>query len=259
VNGGKDGISSSINRRQTEQHFAVVAARYQSLRDTDHEPVRHIRDHFPDRRLVGLDVGAGTGRYTQLLVEQLDGRASILAADLSHPMLRTLQQHVPTGDVAVRCESERLPIRDGAVDFVTTFNAVHHFELDRFVEEVARVLAPNGHLFVYTRTPQQNAQSIWGRAFPGFTSRETRLHDEATLCHALSRLGTVHSSSFSFSRRATPARLTERVRGCFYSTFALYEPDELETALRRFLQTIGGRDEVCWQDHNLLVHVTQAG
>lgn len=246
--------TGSTERLAAEQHFAVIASRYESLRDTDVEPVCHIRDRLPDGPLVGVDVGAGTGRYTELLVKLLADRASVVAVDRSQPMLVVLQHERPERAIAC-CEAERLPVAAGSVDFVTTFNAVHHFDLDRFVREVARVLDPRGHLFIYTRTPQQNALSIWGRAFPGFTSREHRLYDEATLRRSLRPLGAVDTRSFSFPRRATAARLAERVRGRAYSTFALYEHDELEDALARFLRTLDGHEELCWQDQNLLVHV----
>ena len=165
---------------------------------------------------------------------------------------------LPGVGAAVCCEAERLPIRDRSVDFVTTFNAVHHFDLDRFVDEAARVLTADGHLFVYTRTPEQNAQSIWGQAFPGFASRETRLFDTATLRRALSPLGTVDIRSFDFARLETPATLAERVRSCAYSTFALYDRDELEVALEEFLESVPSH-AVRWQDQNLLVHARRGG
>ncbi|HWM19979.1 MAG TPA: class I SAM-dependent methyltransferase [Ilumatobacteraceae bacterium] len=250
---------SSAEQHLAERHFAHVASRYTSLRQTDDDAVFQIRDRLPGGPLVGVDVGAGTGRYTALLAKILGDRASVHAVDLSQDMLLVLLQDQRQGERSVACcEAERLPIADSSVDFVTTFNAVHHFDLDRFVQEAARVLAPNGHLFIYTRTPHQNADSIWGRAFPGFTSRETRLHDEATLCQKVQRLGTVNVKSFSFSRRATPTKLAERVRGRAYSTFALYEPDELEDALERFLKAMDDRDEVHWHDHNVLIHVRRA-
>jgi ubiquinone/menaquinone biosynthesis C-methylase UbiE len=44
---------------------------------------------------------------------------------------------------------------------------VHHFDLGRFLAAAARVLKPGGQLFIYTRTPQQNARTIWGQYFPG--------------------------------------------------------------------------------------------
>lgn len=138
---------------------------------------------------------------------------------------------------------------------MTTFNAVHHFDLDAFVSEAARVLVPDGHLFVYTRTPKQNTQSLWGRAFPQFAVRENRLHALTTLRQAVRHLGSVDVASFSFPRRATRAELAQRVRGHAYSTFALYQPDELDAALHQFLQALGPSDEVRWEDHNTLLHV----
>ena len=69
-----------------------------------------------------------------------------------------IEVHRPgVGHLMLRCEAERLPLADGSVDFVTTFNAVHHFDLELFTEEVARVLRPGGDLFIYTRTPELNA------------------------------------------------------------------------------------------------------
>jgi SAM-dependent methyltransferase len=238
-------------RPVTEQHFESVAPRYEALRDTDHDAVLLIRDRLPNEPLLGVDVGAGTGRYTELLQRVLPERSWVLAADRSHAMLTNCGGGPR---MALRCEAERLPLADGSVDFVTTFNAVHHFDLERFTDEVARVLRPSGDLFIYTRTPEQNAKSIWGRAFPGFVSHESRLHDEATLVRSFGDLGAVETTSFTFARYATAARLAERVRGGAYSTFRRYRPDELEAALDRFIEHLGDRD-VEWHDHNLLVHV----
>jgi ubiquinone/menaquinone biosynthesis C-methylase UbiE len=250
--------ASWAGRRTAEWHFAAVAPRYHSLRDTDHDAVLLIRDRLPDRPLVGVDIGAGTGRYSTLLQRALPARSSLIAADLSHAMLRALGAEAEACAMVLRCAAEQLPLADHSVDFVTTFNAIHHFDLDRFAHEVARVLSRRGDLFVYTRTPEQNAASIWGRAFPGFTTHENRLHDETTLERAFAPLGTVEMRRFSFARRATPARLAERVRGYAYSTFRCYEPDQLQQALDRFLGQLNGHD-VEWHDHNLLVHVRRHG
>ena len=238
-------------RQAAERHFESVAPRYEALRETDHDAVLLIRDRLPNEPLVGVDVGAGTGRYTELLRRVLPERSWVLAADRSHAMLTSCGCQP---GMALRCEAERLALADGSVDFVTAFNAVHHFDLGRFTGEVARVLRPGGDLFIYTRTPEQNARSIWGQAFPGFVSHESRLHDEATLVRSFGDLGAVETTSFSFARYATAARLAERVRGGAYSTFRRYRPDELEAALERFLEHLGDRD-VEWHDHNLLVHV----
>ena len=80
--------NASRARRPVAQHFARVAAQYTSLRQTDHEPLHEIRDQLPMGPLIGIDVGAGTGRYTEPLIRLLSNRASVLAVDLSAAMLR---------------------------------------------------------------------------------------------------------------------------------------------------------------------------
>ena len=89
--------------------------------------------------------------------------------------------------IAAAPVAEQVPVRTGSLDLVTAFNSVHHFDLERFLGVAARVLKPNGQLFIYTRTPEQNARTIWGRHFPGFAEREQRLHSEAALRKAVRR------------------------------------------------------------------------
>lgn len=239
-----------------QAHFDDVAARYTALRTTDDEPVRHIGRALPARPLVAVDVGAGDGRYTARLLDIVPDGTLLVAVELNAAMLSRAAQELGSRRVgAVRARSEALPLADLSVDVVTTFNAIHHFDLTRAVEELGRVVRPGGDVFVYTRTPAQNAASIWGRRFPGFASGETRLISEHGLRKAFGRLGTLHVTPFRFARRASPAWLAQQVRGRHYSTFSLYDHDDLEAALATFLEVIGDVPEVSWVDQNLLLHV----
>ena len=91
------------------------------------------------------------------------------------------------GVVPLVSAAEELPLRTASLDLVTAFNCVHHFDLGRFLTAVSRVLQPDGQLFIDTRTPQQNARTIWGRYFPGFTEHEQRLHSQAAFRDAIRR------------------------------------------------------------------------
>jgi SAM-dependent methyltransferase len=240
-----------------DDHFKLVASVYDSLRTTDQAPVRRIRELLPDGPLVGLDLGCGTGRYSRLLIDMLPDGSLLAASDTSAAMLTELQAGCdPRASVVpLRCTAEELPIRTGSLDLVTAFNSVHHFDLGWFLAEVARVLRADGRLFVYTRTPAQNARTIWGRLFPGFAEREQRLYSEATLTDAVHRtrgLHLVHTEAFSHSRSSTPQRLRAQVEGRHYSTFSLYEPDELRQAIDVFLARLPG-PKVSWVDEHLLV------
>jgi SAM-dependent methyltransferase len=240
-----------------EDHFKLVASVYDSLRTTDEAPVRRIRELLPDRRVIGLDLGCGTGRYSRLLHGMLPDGSLLAASDISAAMLAELQAGHDGRALVVplRCTAEALPVRTGSLDLVTAFNSVHHFDLGRFLAEVARALRAGGRLFVYTRTPEQNARTIWGRLFPGFAEREQRLHSEATLrdaVHHTRGLQLVDTQAFSHARSSTPQRLRAQAEGRHYSTFSLYQPDELRQAIAAFLARLPG-PEVSWIDEHLLV------
>jgi SAM-dependent methyltransferase len=246
-----------------EEHFRLVAAVYDSLRTTDEAPVRRIRERLPDGPMVGLDLGCGTGRYSRLLRAMLPDGSLLAASDVSAAMLAEVRAgdhgHAPL--VPLRSTAEARPVRTGSLDLVTSFNSVHHFDLGRFLAEVARTLREDGRLFVYTRTPEQNARTIWGRWFPGFTEREQRLHSEATLrdaVHQTRGLRLVRTQTFSHARSSTPERLRAQVEGRHYSTFSLYQPDELRQALAAFLARLPG-PEVRWVEENLLLEAAATG
>ena len=241
-------------------HFERVAAVYESLRTTDEAPVRRIRQLLPDRPVTGLDAGCGTGRYSRLLRGLLPEGSLLAASDVSAAMLAELKAdgdgHA-AGVVPLRSTAEQLPLRTASLDLVTAFNCVHHFDLGRFLAAAARVLKPDGQLFIYTRTPLQNARTIWGRYFPGFTEHEHRLHSEAALRDAVSETGglkVIAMQTFTHPRSSTVERLRAQAEGRHYSTFSLYTPEELRASIATFLARLPG-PEASWVDEHLLVVV----
>jgi SAM-dependent methyltransferase len=241
-------------------HFERVAAVYESLRTTDEAPVRRISQLLPDRPVTGLDIGCGTGRYTRLLRALLPGGSRLAASDVSPAMLAQLNaaNHGHARRVVpLLAAAEQLPLRAASLDVVTAFNCVHHFDLGHFLTSAARVLAPGGQLFIYTRTPQQNARTIWGRYFPGFTEHEQRLHSQAAIRDAVKRthgLKVVTTQTFSHPRSSTAERLQAQAEGRHYSTFSLYTPQELRASITTFLARLPS-PQVCWVDEHLLVVV----
>jgi ubiquinone/menaquinone biosynthesis C-methylase UbiE len=106
-----------------------------------------------------LDVGTGTGAGALLLAREFP-QASVRGVDMSEEMIRNAQSKVgldPSGRVAFRVvDAARLPYDDDSFDLVA------HLNMPPFIDEVARVLRPGGHVVV---------ASSWGKETPFYTPK----------------------------------------------------------------------------------------
>lgn len=89
-----------------------------------------------------LDVATGAGHTAGAV--HAAGVTDVVATDAAPAMIRTTGREYP-GVSGVVADAERLPFRDDTFDAVTCRIAAHHFPSPAaFVEEVARVLEPDG-------------------------------------------------------------------------------------------------------------------
>ena len=249
ISPGTDAWRERGRRTRLSHHFAEVSLRYRSLRELDLRAVRVISEVVAraadrGRPLRLLDVGTGAGRYLDAVGESVSGALTRgvfpIGLDLTPAMLT--QARIQNGHTGLRAQHlvgsvETLPFQAASCDAITCFNAVHHFDLARFMREAARVLTPSGQLVLYTRTPEQNRHTIWGRYFPEFATRETRLHRLADLCAALkatSAFASVRAQVVPWKVDTSLSRLVEQVTQYHYSTFRLYSDDDLQAAIDSF-------------------------
>ena len=107
------------------------------------EALDWLRDRMgigPDSHVV--EVGAGTGLFTRLLVET---GAKVLAVDPVPEMLVHLASTLPGVATAI-ATAEALPIAAKSVDAVICATAFHWFATPRTLAEFRRVLRPGGTL-----------------------------------------------------------------------------------------------------------------
>ena len=260
-------------RSDTNRHFGEVCSTYRNVRDLDLAAVRLVSGVLAPaaakaRPFRLLDVGTGTGRYLDMVSEHL---SATLAADIcpvgldrSPAMVghaRRLNGRTYLGASHLVGAVETLPFRAASCDAVTTFNAVHHFDLTRFASEASRVLTSSGLLVLYTRTTAQNRATIWGRYFPEFATLETRLHSVLAFRRALDSthgFTSVRVQTIRWSVTTSLSRLLEQVAANHYSTFRFYSPDRLQTALDAFERRVRDVFRDCSQitfdnDHLLVV------
>ena len=255
-------------------HFSQVAGHYRDLRTTDPEPIIHIVQELGPilalPRIDVADIGCGGGRYSLLFAKYLDGKLRLRCVDNNEHMLEALSTYLNANGVSrfvsVQSEAESLPFGDNSFDCLLALNAVHHFKLREFLVEAARILRDRSLLFIYTRTPEQNSRNIWGRYFPQFCQKETRLYHQDELERTVSAVPDLKVRSvkdFKYERVASLESLIEKAENRHYSTFWLYSEKEFAAALDEFRQQIRKQfsdpNRVEWFDENLLLVIEKEG
>ena len=96
-----------------------------------------------------LELGAGTGKLTRLLVHAFD---RVLALEPAEPMRRLLETRCPEAET-VAGTAEEISLSDVSVDGVFAAEAFHRFEDGRALDEIVRVLRPGGALVLLWNVP----------------------------------------------------------------------------------------------------------
>jgi SAM-dependent methyltransferase len=134
---------STAERLRHASSFGPVAAAYADHRPSyADEAIRWSLAPLATAVPRVVDVGAGTGILTAALIRL---GADVTAVEPDPEMLAELRRRVP-GARAGSGSAEALPLPDASVDAVLAGQAMHWFDLERALPEIARVLVPGGVL-----------------------------------------------------------------------------------------------------------------
>jgi len=125
---------------------------------------------LPDGAAHVVDMGAGTGALTRLLVERV---ADVTAVEPDPQMRRVLALRAPRATI-VAGSAEALPVADGSQDAVVGASMWHWVDPQRAVPEIARVLRPGGRLGVLWTHADRRVPwvaELWDRLRAGHAPR----------------------------------------------------------------------------------------
>lgn len=129
-----------MQKQQLAKSFENIGEEYDRYRPGF--PDAAAAEIIPERVGSVLDLGAGTGKFTELLIERAD---RVMAVEPSAAMLDVLRAKLPSVEAIVG-GAESIALRDASVDAVTVAQAFHWFDRDPACAEIARVLVPGGTL-----------------------------------------------------------------------------------------------------------------
>lgn len=138
------GFRSDAAREFTAGAFRAGADAYDRVRPTYPAAVGQLVAGAPSV----LDVGAGTGKLTELLAGP---ERRVVAVDPSPDMARVLRARF-SGVGAVRGTAEELPFARASFHTVTCAQTWHWLDTEQASAEAARVTAPEGQLLLVWNT-----------------------------------------------------------------------------------------------------------
>jgi SAM-dependent methyltransferase len=184
-------------------------------------------DLRPGRTVV--DVGAGTGKLTRLLVPT---GAHVVAVEPLPAMLEKLVESAP-GAEAILGTAEQLPLSDVSADVITVAQALHWFDQGRALPEFRRVLRPGGTVALVwnSRDLADPFQAALAKVLDPARERVPAQRDNVWRepFERSPLFGPLEVYRFPFEQHFTVEDLCDRVSSV--SFVAAMSPDERETLL----------------------------
>ncbi|XP_032220586.1 uncharacterized protein LOC116603473 [Nematostella vectensis] len=160
-----NGFSCSENNNESNDNLEIATAAFQHAKTYD-----RVREHFSlrsallvlsklgildengqacyegEEQITVLEVAAGTGKFTEVLVQALkDTNIRLIASEPLESMGRVFQENYPDVEF-ISCASEEIPLPDSSVHCIVAANASHFISNAESYAEMSRVLVPGGGL-----------------------------------------------------------------------------------------------------------------
>ncbi len=190
---------------------------------------------------LAIDVGGGTGNHASVFASR---GARVLIVDLSPDMALLAQR---TGLSVALGDGAALPVASASADLVYFHLSIHHGQPEQWIAEAARVVRPEGLVWVWTLAPEHHRSSFLARWFPSVAAiDERRFPDSDRLAASMAQTGLVGVEKSTHAERITrtAGSWIAAVDAGFVSTLHLLDPAEVARGLAAFRVAHPDPDEV---------------
>ncbi len=210
-------------RPERAASFARVAEAYERARPG--YPAAAVRWLAGEAPRDVVDLGAGTGKLTRLLVAE---GHRVTAVEPLAEMLEQLRAAVP-GATAVAGTAESIPLADGSADVVACAQAFHWFDPEPALVEVARVLRPGGRIALVWNV--RDERTSWVAELSDAMVGRTGVDRHSGRIEGSGLYGPVEQATFEHVQEVDHTALRELVLSRSYC--AVLTPEERRPILER--------------------------
>jgi len=251
---GADAQAETEERLRHGSSFGAAAAAYAEHRPGYAEAaVRWALEPVWSRQpLRVIDLGAGTGKLTATLVRL---GVDVTAVEPDPGMLAELRRELaPVRSVPGHAED--IPWPDASADAVLAGQAMHWFDLDRALPEIARVLTPGGVLAGLWNVDDDRVG--WVAEFAGMTKRKAsvtllrwrdggaRSYQEQLIAAGSGLFTLAQTGEFEHGQARTAESLLATI--ATHSHFLVMEETERDAELARVADFLRARPETAGGD-----------
>ena len=157
-------MPNTLNQIKIAKSFDSATSSYDISARLQRYTGKHLMPWLPDQQaLTVLDLGCGTGFFTELLSSNFD---RVIGVDISNKMLNYTKNHRLSVNHLVAGDAYHLPFQNNSVDLIYSNLVIQWCEnLSHLFSEIFRVLKPGGQ-FVFTTLLDQTLselKSAWGQ------------------------------------------------------------------------------------------------
>lgn len=221
-----------MTRELIKEHYNQLGASYNEFLNYSPNFVRCLTSRMieklkPSENDVLVDLGCGTGIYSQDLVRQVPFREPVIAVDPYEEMLSQIPPDVPARRVAE--DAITFSERPAGYNKVLIKEAIHHVqERGRLFRNLFERLPPGGILLL-VHVPPQVEYPLFSKALERCLTWHA---DPDDLVESLEETGfEVERDRLDYEHAIPKERYIEMVENCYMSVLTTFEPEELEAGI----------------------------